>query len=548
MSEQKRVAILEDLAAESVAVLEEAGLAADVVPQLGEAELERAIAGYDALIVGPSATVSAAVLQAGRRLQVVGTTGPGVDGIDVGEATRRGVVVVNAPGGNDVSTAELALALLFACARGLAGADAGLRAGGWEPRRWADGAVEVRGKTLGLVGLDQSFDLLREAAGALGLRVLTAASGRTGAVSPERPVESVDTGRLYAESDFIVVGGRAVDGPPAVGAASAAGAPAGAGRPFVGAAEIAAMKRGVRIVDLSGGRGVDAAALAEALRGGRVAAAAVGVPGPETPAAAALAAAPHLLLTPLLVASTADARLRAGMTVAEQVISVLRGELPAGAVNVPAAAAVDAADSMPHMGLCVQLGRLLVQLADAPVETVEITYGGSIAYFDTRLLTLGVLAGVLRQRTGDPVNYVNAEAIAADAGVSAVEKQQAGLPDYPRLITVSTVGPGAEVSLSGTTLGPRHKPRLVTLFGEDVDIEPSPHMAFLRYVDAPGIGGKLGTLLGEWGVNIAHMSVGRGKRGNESVMALTLDDALTREQADELAAQCGLLYARAVEL
>ncbi len=531
MSEQKRVAIQEDLAAECIAALEEAGLAADVVRQWGEAELEGAIAGYDALIVGPSAPVSAAVLRAGRKLQVVGTTGPGADGIDVAEATRRGVVVVNAPEGNVVSTAELALALLFACARDLAGADADLRAGGWEPRPWADGAVEVRGKTLGLFGLDQSSSLLSEAGGALGMRVLTATPGETGAPSPEWPVESVDAGRLYAESDFIVVG-----------------APAGAGPPVVGAAEIAAMKTGVRVIDLSAGGGVDAAALSEALRGGRVAAAAVGVPGPEAPAVAVLAAAPNVLLTPLLVASTADARLRAGMTVAEQVAAVLRGELPAGAVNVPAAAAVDAADSMPHMGLCVQLGRLLVQLADAPVEQVEITYGGSIAYFDTRLLTLGVLAGVLRQRTGDPVNYVNAEAVAAGAGVTAVEKQQAGLPDFPRLITVSTVGPGAEVSLSGTTLGPRHKPRLVTLFGEDVDIEPSPHMAFLRYVDAPGIGGKLGTLLGEWGVNIAHMSVGRGKRGNESVMALTLDDVLTQEQADELAAQCGLLYARAVEL
>jgi D-3-phosphoglycerate dehydrogenase len=534
MSEQKRVAILEDLAAEGVAALEEAGLAADVVPQWDEAELGRAIAGYDALIVGPSAPVSAAVLRAGRRLQVVGTTGPGVDGIDVGEATRRGVVVVNAPEGNVVSMGELALALLFACARGLARADAELRAGGWEPRRWADGAVELRGKTLGLVGLGQSSGLLIEATEALGMRVLTAAPGEAGAPSPEWPVESVDAGRLFKESDFIVVG--------------AGGAPAGAGGSVIGADEIAVMKTGVRIVDLSAVGGVDAAALSEALRGGRVAAAAVGVPGPGAPVAAGLAAAPNVLLTPLLAASTADARLRAGMTVAGQVASVLRGELPAGAVNVPAAAAADAADAMPHMGLCVQLGRLLVQLADAPVETVEITYGGSIAYFDTRLLTLGVLAGVLRQRTGEPVNFVNAEAIAADAGVIAVEKQQAGLPDFPRLITVSTVGPGAEVSLSGTTLGPRHKLRLVTLFGEDVDIEPSPHMAFLRYVDAPGIGGKLGTLLGEWGVNIAHMSVGRGKRGNESVMALTLDDVLTQEQADELAAQCGLLYARAVEL
>ena len=180
-------------------------------------------------------------------------------------------------------------------------------------------------------------------------------------------------------------------------------------------------------------------------------------------------------------------------------------------MNVPAAAAEDAAESMPYMGLCVGLGRLLVQLADDRVDTVVITYGGSVTYFDTRLLTLGVLSGVLAERVEGPVNYVNAQLIADESGVTAAEQRQAGLPDFPRLITVSTVGPGGEVSVSGTSLGPRHKARLVSLFGEDVDIEPAPHMAFLRYVDAPGIGGKLGTLLGEWGVNIAHMSVGRGK-------------------------------------
>ncbi len=132
--------------------------------------------------------------------------------------------------------------------------------------------------------------------------------------------------------------------------------------------------------------------------------------------------------------------------------------------------------------------------------------------------------------------------------MTAAEQRQAGVPDFPRLITVSTTGPHGEVSVSGTSLGPQHKPRLVTLFGEDIDIEPAPHMAFLRYVDLPGVGGKLGTLLGEWGVNIGHMSVGRGKLGNEAVMALTLDDVLTPGQVDELVAHCGLLYARAVEL
>jgi len=530
MSEQKRVAVRDGLAAEAVAAFEAEGLAVDLVAHWDEADLERGIGAYDALVVGPGMPVTAAVLRAGRRLQVVGTTGSAVDAIDLDTATRHGVVVVNAPGAEVVSEAEHALALVLACARGLVAADGGLRAGRWEAPAWADGAVEVRGKTLGLVGLGDSSALLAEAARALGMKVVSWAPGEAAALVADPSIEPVDAGRLFADSDFVVV--RAAAGEAAL----------------LGRSELAELKRGARVVDLSGSGGVDHAALADALGGGRVAAAAVAVDAADAPALSVLSAAPNVLLAPLLAVSTADAGLRAGMMVVERVAAVLRGDLPAGAVNVPEAAADDAAESMPYMGLCVQLGRLLVQLAEEPVDTVEITYGGSVAYFDTGLLTLGVLAGVLAERTGGPVNYVNARAVAEDVGVRAVEQRQAALPDFPRLITVSAGGESAEVSLSGTSLGPRHKPRLVTLFGEDVDIEPSPHMAFLRYVDAPGIGGKLGTLLGEWGVNIAHMSVGRGKRGNESVMALTLDDVLTQEQADALAAQCGLLYARAARL
>lgn len=529
MSEKKTVAILDDLAPECVAALEAEDLAVEVVAGRGEAELVSVAPACHALIVGPRVPVSAGVLHAGRHLQVVATTGEVVDGIDLDAATRLGIVVAAASGAGAVSEAELSLALLLACARGLAGAGAAVEGGPRVAGEWAAHGVEVRGKTLGLVGLDESSPALVEAARALGMSVLAWAPDGAQASAAALALEAADLARLCAESDFVLV------------------RPAGAraGTALSGAA-LAALKPGVRLVDLSGS-GVDAAALADALGEGRVAAAAVGVEGAGAPAVAALSAAPRVLLVPLLAAATADARLRAGRRAAEQVAAVLRGELPAGAVNVPATSADDAAEAMPHMALCVQLGRILAQLAEEPADTVEITYGGSLAYFETRLLTLGVLAGVLGERTGAPVNYVNAQLVADETGVTAIEKQQAGLPDFPRLITVSA-GAGGEVSLSGTTLGPRHKPRLVTLFGEDVDIEPSPHMAFLRYVDAPGIGGKLGTLLGEWGVNIAHMSVGRGKRGNESVMALTLDDVLRQEQADELAAKCGLLYARAVEL
>jgi D-3-phosphoglycerate dehydrogenase len=255
-----------------------------------------------------------------------------------------------------------------------------------------------------------------------------------------------------------------------------------------------------------------------------------------------------VLLTSLAAFMTADARLRAGVSVAEQVVAVLHGRLLRGAVNVPAAAGDDADELMPYMDLCSRLGRLLVQLAGEPVVAIEITYGGSVAYFDTRLLTTGILGGVLADRAGVSVNFVNAEGIAAELGVTAAETRESGIPDFPRLITVAVAGSGGAMSVSATSLGSEHKQRLVRVFGEDVDIEPAPHMAFLRYVDAPGIGGKVGTLLGEWGVNIGHMSVGRGKLGDEAVMALTLDESLTAQQTADLVARCGLEYARAVEL
>ena len=196
------------------------------------------------------------------------------------------------------------------------------------------------------------------------------------------------------------------------------------------------------------------------------------------------------------------------------------------------------------MGFCGQLGRLLVQLADMPVTAVDIAYDGSFAYFDTRLLTLGVLGGVLSDAADGPVNFVNAQTIAAERGVTAREARDARALEFPRMITVSAGG----VSVSGTSFGPEQKPRLVRLFGEDVDIEPAAHMAFLRYVDVPGVGGRVGTLLGEWRVNIGHMSVGRGRLGDEAVMALTLDEPLSGAQVAELVQRCGLSFARAAEL
>ena len=525
MSDKKRVIVLDDLAPEVVEQLLGAGLAVETGARWDEAELLRRMPGCDALVVGPGTPVGAAVLAAGIDLKVVARAGVDVGGIDVAEATRRGVVVVHAPDAGDVSEAEHALALVLAVARDLGGADASLRSG---KTAWSQGdGVEVRGKTLGLIGVRPSSSLLVERACALGMTVL-ACEPQAGEAAALGAVDCVTPEQVLAQADVLVLQTPATDAP------------------LFGAPELASLREGSRLVSPCITGAVDGEALARALAGGRLAAAAVAVePGnaPET-----LLAAPHLMLTSAAEAGTADSRRRAAVSVAEQVAAVLDGRLLSGAVNVPAAAGDDVDELMPFMGLCAKLGKLLVQLDGEPVDAVEITYAGSVAYYDTHLLTLGVLGGLLADRAGTPVNFVNAEGVAERLGVSASETRESGIPDFPRLISVAVAGTGGAMSVSGTSLGSEHKPRLVRVFGEDVDIEPARHMAFLRYVDAPGIGGKVGTLLGEWGVNIGHMSVGRGKLGDEAVMALTLDESLTREQTDELVSRCDLEYARAVEL
>ena len=517
MSAKKRVIILEELAAEGIELLRSEGLEVDDGAGWGEDELLRRIPGCHGLIVGSAHSVTAEILRAGGDLQVVGRTGPSVANVDVAEATKRGIVVVDTPQSNAISAAEQALALLLACARDLAGTHADLRAGRWEPDAWARSGVEVRGRTLGIVGPGHVAPLLSEAALALGMKVLTTDD---------------DPARMYAEADFILVD-----------------VPSGAQtQGLIGADEFAQMKDGVRVISLARPGIVDPATWARAIESGKVAASAVAVYAGDALAADPVAARAGVLLTPHLEESTVDAQLRAGLMIAEQVAAVLRGEFASNAVNVPLTLVDDADELMPYVGLCAQLGRLLVSLADSPVADIAISYGGSFAYFDTRILTLGVLGGVLADQVEGPVNYVNVQSIADERGLAARETKQSDLPDFPRLITVSTRGPHGEVSVSGTSLGPEHKPRLVRVFGEDIDIDPAAHMLFLRYVDAPGVGGAVGTMLGAWGVNIGHMSVGRGTSEHEAVMALTLDEPLDASQLDQLVERCGLASGKGVEL
>ncbi len=529
----KTIIVQEDLAAEVLEYLEGAGL--EVVSAVGwdEDMVRERIASCQGLIVGPATRVTADLLRAAANLEVVGRTGASVDAVDVATATRLGIVVVNTPQSNVVSAGEQAMALLLACARNLAQTHADLKAGRWDEDKWAGTGVEVRGKTLGIIGLGRVGARLAHDARALGMDVVAYDPAMAPEHVHELPLMRVDDpARVYAAADFIVV--HLPDSADAQG--------------FVGRDAFARMRDGVRVISLSRPGVVDRKAWLAALESGKVAASAVMVFEGDAVDGDPLASRENVLFAAHLDASTVDARLRAGMAVAEQVAAAVRGQVASNAVNVPLALGDDAAELMPYMGLCTQLGRLVVHLAGSPVSSVEIRYGGSFAYYDTRILTLGVLAGVLHDAVHERVNFVNAQSIADERGVIAKETRQTDVPDFPWIITVSASGAHGDLSVSGTSLGAQHKPRLVRAFGEDIDIEPAPHMLFLRYADRPGVGGAVGTLLGQWGVNIGHMSVGRGAVENEAVMALTLDEPLSAGQLDELVKSCGLEDGKGVEL
>ena len=533
MTDKKKVLVKEKLAPEGIAYLEEQGFQVDVGTEWDAAELLARIPEYNGLIIRSATKVTADVIQAGTKLQVVGRAGVGVDNVDVAAATKRGVIVVNAPQSNVLSAAEHTVALIMATARNIPQAHADLKDGRWEKGKWGKGGVELRGKTLGILGLGRIGFLVAEDARGLGMDVL--------AYDPFVPAEKFhelglkradNPDKIYREADFITV--HLPKNAETLG--------------FIGDEEFAKMKDGVRVINVARGGIIDEEAWARAIESGKIAASAVDVYPKEPTTESPLFKYDSVVATPHLGASTVEAQLRAGTIIAEQVAAVLKGEFASNAVNIPLAPGEDADELMPFLGLCEKLGSLIVQIADGPVDAFEIGYGGGIARYDTRILTLGVLQGVLADKVDGPVNFVNVQNIAEERGITAKETKQPAAVDFLNLITVTTHDAQGELSVSGTTLGPKHRPRLVKVYRQDVDIEPAANMVFLRYADVPGMIGRIGTKVGEFGINIGQMGVGREVKDQQAVMGLTIDEPITTEQLEELIGSCGLHDAKRVAL
>jgi D-3-phosphoglycerate dehydrogenase / 2-oxoglutarate reductase len=512
-----RVLVTEKLAERGLALLRDAGYEVDVRLELTPEALVEAVRGAEALIVRSATQVTSEVLEAGEELAVVGRAGIGLDNVDVDEATRRGVMVVNAPQSNILSAAEHAMALLLAQARNIPQAHAALIAGKWERSKWE--GVELHGKTLGVIGLGRIGALVAQRALAFGMRLCAYDPYVSAERARQMGVELMALDELMATCDFVTI--HLPKTPETAG--------------LVGRDLLTKAKPGLRIVNAARGGILDEDALAEAIAAGHVAGAALDVFATEPCTDSPLFELTSVVATPHLGASTAEAQDKAGVTIAEQVILALAGDFVPFAVNV---AATEVSETVrPFLGLAEQLGRCFACLNDGLPDALEVEYSGGLSQANTSILTLAVLKGVFAAGTEEPVSYVNAPQLAAERGLEVRETSTTAVREYVNLLTLRAPGH----SIAGTLSGSRSEPRIVLVDDHVVEVPPANHMLVVRNDDRPGMIGLVGIALGEAGVSISSMAVGPSTTGNTALMVLSTDAPVPDETFVRLRGSDGIL-------
>jgi D-3-phosphoglycerate dehydrogenase / 2-oxoglutarate reductase len=492
-------------------------------------DLAAIIPEFDAIVVRSGTRLDAPLIEKAQRLKVIGRAGVGVDNVDVDAATRRGIVVANAPESTVVSAAEHTLALMLALARNVPQAHGALKAGRWERSRL--GGFELAGKTLGVLGLGRIGREVARRALALGMRVVA----YDPFVAPERfrelGVEAAQSPEdVYAAADVLSLH---LPLTPET-------------RDLLGADAFAQMRDGIRIVNAARGELVDEAALVDAIKSGKVAGAALDVFSAE-PYDGPLLELDEVIVTPHLAASTNEAQDRAGVIIVEQVTAALEGGVVATAVNIPVVDQSDLEVLGPYIPLASTLGRLASALVSGRPSKIVVAAHGPLSEYDTRLLTVAALNGVFQARVGQAVNYVNAPLIAAERGIEVSEERVRASQHYTNLVRVKISADDEELEVSGTTVGPEHRLFLAGALGFAIDIELAPRIAFLVYDDLPGVIGRVGTMFGEAGVNIANMAVSRTKEGGKALMAFSIDSPAPAELVERVG-RSGFDEARFIDL
>ncbi len=503
----------------------------DLGLEMSDEELREAIGAYDAILVRSATQLTPDLIERADNLKVIGRAGTGVDNVDIPAATRRGIIVANAPESNSVAAAEHTLALMLALSRNVPQAHGSLSGGAWERSRFK--GSELYGKTLGVVGFGRIGQLVAKRAQSFEMDVI----GFDKFVSAERfrelgveGAESVE--QLLGEADIVTL--HVPKTPETIN--------------LIDADAIAAMKDGARVVNCARGELVDLDAVLAGLDSGKLGGAALDVFPSEPFTDHPLFSREDVVLTPHLGASTAEAQDRAGVVTAEQVIAALSGGVVTNAVNIAAVRPEEMEALAPFVPLCEKLGRLAQGLGDGSVDRVTAEFRGRIAAHDTRLLGIAVLVGILSGHTEEPVNLVNAPQMAEERGIELVETKDSGSEDFTELVTVRLGSGGDEVEVAGTGVGPRNEPYLVSVWGESFYLPFAEHLAAFRYADRPGMIGRVGSVFGEESVNIISAAVGAEEDGERAVMALTTDAPVRAETIERILELDGFTVGRSVDL
>ncbi|MFH1553027.1 MAG: phosphoglycerate dehydrogenase [Candidatus Omnitrophota bacterium] len=514
-----KVLVSDPLSKEGVDILKKAKFKVDEVSKLSETELVSKIKGYDALIIRSGTTVTRKIIEASDKLKVIGRAGVGLDNVDVAAASKKGIVVMNAPAGNTISTAEHAFSLMLSLSRNIPQANQSVKLGKWDRKKFM--GVELYGKTLGIIGLGRIGAEFARRANSFGMKILAFDPFLSEERAKALNVDPVDLDALLRNSDFITVHTPLTDET----------------RHIIDDRAFQKMKKGVRIINAARGGIIDEKALAKNIKSGKVAGAAFDVyeTKAKPPLDSPIVDMDNVITTPHLGASTEEAQVNVAMDIARSVSDALLGKGFRNAANIPAMEEEALEVIQPYINLAERLGSIQTQLIDEPIKAITVKYIGEIADLDVAVITRALIKGILNPILEEEVNYVNALLIAKERGIKITEKKTSKITDFANLISVE-FDTGRKKHFIMGTLFANKEPRIIKMDKYYVEAIPDGHMLVVDNKDVPGVVGKIGTLLGKHGINIAEMSFGRDKKTGEAISLLNVDTEIPKEVLRKLKA------------
>ncbi|MBU0635174.1 MAG: phosphoglycerate dehydrogenase [Candidatus Omnitrophica bacterium] len=524
-----KILVSDPLSEEGIKILKDRGFTVDVKTKLSKDELKKAVADYDALLVRSGTKVTAEIIQECKKMKVIGRAGVGVDNVDVEAATRQGIVVMNTPGGNTISTAEHTFSMLLSLARSIPQANASLKSGAWDRKKFL--GTELFGKHIGIIGLGRIGLEVAKRAYAFGMKIIAYDPFLSTKKAQQYDIELVEMDELLKRADFITVHTPLSD----------------ATKHMLGEKEFNKMKKGVKILNCARGGIVDEQALYEAIQKGIVSGCALDVFEQEPPKNSAFIGMDNAIVTPHLGASTEEAQVNVALEIACQVADVLEGKGIRNAVNFPCVEGEVCKAIDPYIRLAEKLGRLQAQIISGHINKVSIKYGGEVVNYEVAPITLALVKGLLHHILGESVNYVNAPFIAKERGITVSETKVLETEQFANLVSVE-VETNKEKTFVAGTLFTRNNPRIVIINGFYIDSIPEGNMIITHNIDRTGIVGHIGTILGNNNINIAAMNFGRIERGGESLIVLNVDNEVPQKVLEEIKKSKDILDVKLIKL